>query len=66
MDVVQVIIGSDPGHDVNTLFLLLSAYLVFFMQAGFAFLSAGSVRSKNAKAIILKNLLDSCFGAVRI
>lgn len=30
-------------------YTLLSAYLVFFMQAGFAMLSAGSVRAKNAK-----------------
>jgi ammonium transporter, Amt family len=27
-------------------------------------LSVGSVRSKNAKNIILKNLLDACFGAI--
>lgn len=27
-------------------------------------LSVGSVRSKNAKNIVLKNLLDACFGAV--
>jgi Amt family ammonium transporter len=33
------------------------------MQAGFAMLSAGSVRAKNAKNIILLNLLDACFGA---
>jgi Amt family ammonium transporter len=33
---------------------------VFFMQAGFAMLCAGSVRSKNAKNIMLKNLLDAC------
>ena len=43
-------------------FTLLSGYLVFFMQAGFAMLSAGSVRAKNAKNIILLNLLDACFG----
>jgi ammonia channel protein AmtB len=32
------------------------------MQAGFAMLCAGSVRAKNAKNIILLNLLDACFG----
>lgn len=37
---------------------------VFFMQAGFAMLSAGSVRAKNAKNIILLNLLDACFGCL--
>ena len=35
---------------------------VFFMQAGFAMLCAGSVRAKNAKNIILLNILDACFG----
>jgi Amt family ammonium transporter len=32
------------------------------MQCGFAMLCAGAVRSKNAKNIILLNLLDACFG----
>lgn len=49
------------GHAGYT---LLSGYLVFFMQAGFAMLSAGSVRAKNAKNIILLNLLDACFGCL--
>lgn len=54
-----------PGAaDINTGFTLTSAYLVFFMQAGFAMLSAGSLRSKNAKNIILLNLLDACFGCL--
>ena len=37
---------------------------VFFMQAGFAMLCAGAVRAKNAKNIILLNLLDACLGSV--
>ena len=41
-----------------------STLQVFFMQCGFAMLSVGSVRSKNAKNIVLKNLLDACFGAI--
>lgn len=34
------------------------------MQCGFAFLEAGSVRSKNTTNILIKNLLDSCISAV--
>lgn len=33
------------------------------LQAGFAMLCAGSVRSKNCMNILLKNVLDACFGA---
>ena len=50
--------------DINAGWTLQSGYLVFFMQAGFAMLCAGSVRAKNAKNIILLNILDACFGAI--
>lgn len=43
---------------MNTFFLLISAALVFFMQAGFAMLTAGLTRSKNTTNILFKNLMD--------
>ncbi|CAD7696073.1 unnamed protein product [Ostreobium quekettii] len=49
---------------MDAFFVLFSGYLVFFMQCGFCMLCAGSVRGKNAKNVILKNLLDTCFGAL--
>lgn len=55
---------DDQTADLDIFFVLVSGYLVFFMQCGFAMLSVGSVRSKNAKNIVLKNLLDACFGAI--
>ncbi|CAB9521576.1 Ammonium transporter 1 member [Seminavis robusta] len=44
--------------------LILSGALVFFMQAGFAMLCAGSVRKKNTHNTMLKNLLDACGAAI--
>lgn len=34
------------------------------MQAGFCMLTVGSIRAKNAKSILQKNLLDAVFGAL--
>ena len=35
--------------EINTMFLMWAATLVFLMQAGFALLSAGSIRAKNGR-----------------
>ena len=43
---------------------MLCGFLVFFMQCGFALLEAGTVRAKNTKNILLKNMLDACVGAL--
>lgn len=47
---------------VNTIWVLLGAALVFFMQAGFAMVETGLTRAKNAGNIIMKNLMDFCIG----
>ena len=43
---------------------LVGAVLVFFMQCGFAMVEAGFTRAKNAGNIIMKNLMDFCIGTV--
>lgn len=49
---------------LNTVWVLIAAFMVFFMQAGFALVESGFTQSKNAVNIIMKNLLDVCFGSL--
>jgi len=48
--------------DVDTMWTLIAAALVFFMQAGFAMVETGFTRAKNAGNIIMKNLMDFSIG----
>jgi len=50
--------------NANILWTLVAAALVFWMQAGFAFVESGFTRAKNAAHIMMKNLLDMSMGAV--
>ena len=56
--------GYFGATQADTFWLMLCGFLVFFMQCGFALLEAGTVRAKNTKNILLKNLLDACIGAL--
>ncbi len=49
---------------LNTIWVLLAAFLVFLMQAGFAMVEAGFTRAKNAGNIIMKNLMDFSCGSI--
>ena len=46
----------------NTIWVLVAAALVFFMQAGFSMCEAGFTRAKNTGNILMKNLMDFCIG----
>ncbi len=49
---------------VDTIWVLLGAVLVFFMQAGFAMVETGFTRAKNAGNIVMKNMMDLSLGTV--
>ncbi len=55
---------DNPGAVVDFVWVLICAFLVMFMQAGFAMLEAGFCRAKNAANLMAKNLLDYAFGSV--
>lgn len=52
------------ASDADVSHVLLSAYLVFFMQMGFALVEVGSVHHKNTINILIKNFMDACIGAI--
>ena len=49
---------------LDTVWMLLAAMLVFFMQPGFALVEAGFTRTKNTANILMKNFVDFMFGAI--
>ncbi len=52
------------SNALDTVWVLLTAFLVMWMQAGFALVETGLTRAKNAVNICMKNLLDYCFGTL--
>jgi Amt family ammonium transporter len=55
---------EDLTSGLDQLWLMLAAFLVFFMQLGFAMVESGFVRSKNTTNILMKNVLDACIGGL--
>ena len=49
---------------VDTVWVLIAAFLVFFMQAGFGMVEAGFIRAKNTCNILTKNFLDFCMASL--
>lgn len=56
--------AADLARSIDTVWVLVTAALVFFMQAGFALVEAGFTRSKNTVNILYKNLMDFAIGSI--
>ena len=50
--------------NINILWVLLAAFLVFFMQAGFALVEVGFTRAKNVAHTMMMNIMVFCIGAL--
>lgn len=57
-------VGGTTDTAVNYVWILVCAFLVMFMQPGFALLEAGFCRSKNVTNLMTKNLMDLAIGSL--
>ncbi|GBE00625.1 ammonia channel precursor [bacterium BMS3Abin08] len=60
----KAITAVEVQRNADFIWTLMAAFLVFFMQAGFAMVETGFTRAKNAVNIIMKNLMDMSIGAL--
>ncbi len=51
-------------HNLDIAWTAIAAFLVFFMQPGFALVESGFTRAKNAVNILMKNLMDFSIGTI--
>jgi Amt family ammonium transporter len=56
--------GPTSESQIDVIWLLIAAFLVFFMQAGFAMVESGFSRAKNAANLLMKNLMDFSAGSL--
>src|SRR5437868_13304850 len=56
--------ANDFVSPINTVWVLVTAFLVFFMQAGFMALGAGIARSKESVNIMMECIFDTCLCGV--
>lgn len=55
---------ADLALSLDTVWMLLAAMLVFFMQPGFALVEAGFTRTKSTANILMKNFVDFTLGSI--
>jgi Amt family ammonium transporter len=56
--------AADVQNNLNFVWTMIAAFMVFIMQAGFAMVEAGFTRAKNACNILMKNMMDFSVGAI--
>ena len=56
--------GDDIVNPLNTVWVLVTAFLVFFMQAGFMMLEGGFARSRETVNVMLEGIIDTCLCGV--
>ncbi len=56
--------APDVQMNLNFVWTLLAAFLVFFMHAGFAMVEVGFTQAKNASNILMKNFMNFCIGSL--
>ena len=56
--------GADKLDQGSNVIWMVGAFLVFFMQAGFAFLGAGLIRSKNVTNYMTKSFMDFAMASI--
>jgi ammonium transporter, Amt family len=55
---------GELANSADTVWVLIAAVLVMFMQPGFAMVEAGFTRAKNSANILMKNIMDFSFGSI--
>ena len=61
-DTSTIVTTTDQA--IDELLVIVATAFILLMQLGFALLENGTVRSKNSKNILIKNLFDACAGAI--
>jgi Amt family ammonium transporter len=57
-------VAPEIAAGANTIWALVVAFLIFFMQPGFALLESGQVRAKNVGNVLMKNMTDWTLGVL--
>ncbi|MCK4862825.1 MAG: ammonium transporter, partial [Dehalococcoidales bacterium] len=57
-------LGGTADTAIDYVWILVCAFLVMFMQPGFALLEAGFCRAKNVANLMTKNLMDFAIGSI--